>query len=182
VSRGKISIDGTLSAAAVFCKRIKRSIKNLSETSVFAVWFAALALAGALVWGLTAGARGDATINTVNRYLDGIGESRKIASAVSTWHIPGRVTQLGTWYTMTSAENAVIFPLVMEGIFSPCLAIINSDGKLGTLIPLTANGDSILPRLNPGHLQIWTERIERNAEILEQAQQVQSEKNRWRTP
>lgn len=174
--------NGALPATAAFFKRVKRFVQNLSETSVFTVWFTALALAGVLLWGLTAGARGGVTIKTVNRYLDGIGERRRIESAVPTWHIPGRVTQLGTWYTMTSAERAVIFPLVMEGIFSPCLAIINSDGKLGTLIPLTANGDSILPRVNPGYLQIWTDRIERNAAILEQVQQAQNERNRRRMP
>jgi hypothetical protein len=154
-------------------------MQNLSETPVFTVWVAALALAGSLLWGLTVGARGDITIKTVNRYLGSIGENRRIESALSTWRIPGRVTQLGTWYTMTSAEKAVIFPLIMEGIFSPCLAIINSDGKLGTLIPLTANGDSILPRLNPGYLQIWTDRIERNAAVLEQ---IQNETTIRRTP
>jgi hypothetical protein len=154
-------------------------MQNLSETSVFTAWVAALALAGSLLWALTAGARGDITIKTVNRYLDGIGENRRIESALSTWHIPGRVNQLGTWYTMTSSERAVIFPLIMEGIFSPCLAIINSDGKLGTLIPLTANGDSILPRLNPGYLQIWADRIEQNAAVLEQ---VQNETSVRRTP
>jgi hypothetical protein len=89
---------------------------------------------------------------------------------------------MGTWYTMTSKENAVIFPLVTEGIFSPCLAIINRDGKLSTLIPLTINGDGTLPRINPGYLQIWTDRIERNAAILEQAMQVQNEKNIRRMP
>ncbi|MDR0383421.1 MAG: hypothetical protein LBH50_05485 [Spirochaetaceae bacterium] len=153
-----------------FFDRIKRFAGNLSETSVFAAWFIAITLTGALFWGCSAGLRDSITIRTVNRFLTGIGESRRIESAVSTWNVPGRVTQIGTWYTMTSAELAVIFPLVTDGIFSPYLAIIDSDGRLGTLVPLTANGDKILPRTNPGYLQIWIDRIEKNAAILEQSQ------------
>jgi hypothetical protein len=160
---------------AISFRKIKLFIKNLNEMSIFAIWFVVMVFAGVLTWGLTAGTRGNVTIETVNRYLDSIGESRQIASAVPTWHIPGRVTQIGTWYNMTSTEKAVIFPLIREGIFSPCLAVINSDGKIGTLIPLTANGDSVLPRLNPGYLQIFTDRIESSAAILEQ---VENERNR----
>jgi hypothetical protein len=150
---------------ADFFKKTKFFIKNLSETSVFAIWMAVFTLASALLWGLTAGLRNDITANMANKILADSGEERRIAQAVPAWHIPGNITQFGIWFTMTSQENAVIFPYIAEGIFSPCLAIIGNDGKL-KLIPLTVNADRVISRGNPGHLRVLTERIEKNAGIL----------------
>ncbi|MDR2795108.1 MAG: hypothetical protein LBB47_00175 [Spirochaetaceae bacterium] len=156
---------------------VKNFIKNLSETSIFAIWVAMLMLAGVLVWGLTTGLRNDIMAKTVNKILDESGEERKVVAAISTWHIPGSVTQFGTWYTMTSRENAVLFSIIIEGIFSPYLAIINDDGGLSALIPLTVNADRAVSRMNPGYLNIWIDRIEKNAAIL---RQVLNEKDRRR--
>ncbi|MDR2803209.1 MAG: hypothetical protein LBB22_02835 [Treponema sp.] len=160
---------------ALSVKKIKKFFINLSETSILSIWVAILLISAALIWGLTANLRSDITIKIVNQYLIGIGESRRIESAVSTWHIPGNISQLGMWYTMTSKENAIIFPLIMEGIFSPCLAIIDNDGRLSTLVPLTVNADRIMSRVNPGYLRICMDRIEKNAAVL---RQIQQERNR----
>jgi hypothetical protein len=151
---------------ADFLKSIKHFVKNLNKTSVFAIWMAVITLAGALIWGFTAGLRNNITANMVNKILADLGEKRRIEQAVSTWHIPGNIAQFGTWFTMTSNENAVIFPFIVEGIFSPCLAIIDNDGKLGKLLPLTVNADRVISRSNPGYLLILTERIEKNAGVL----------------
>jgi hypothetical protein len=159
----------------LYVKKIKKGVANLSETSIFSIWAAILLISAALIWGLTVNFRNDITIRVVNQYLAGIGESRRIESAVSAWHIPGNVSQLGTWYTMTNKENAIIFPLIMEGIFSPCLAIIDNEGRLGTLVPLTLNADRIMSRVNPGYLRIYMGRIEKNAAVLKQ---IQQERNR----
>jgi hypothetical protein len=156
--------------AAAFFRRLKRFTSNLSETSVFIIWISLIIFFGVLIWGLTTGMRNDLTIKTVNKFLAGIGESRRIETAVSTWRVPGNITQLGTWYTMSSMETAVIFPLIIEGIFSPCLAIVNNEGKLSTLVPLTVNADRIMPRINPGYLHIWMDRIEKNAAVLNRVQ------------
>jgi hypothetical protein len=150
---------------AELLKNTERFIKNLNETSVFAIWMAVFTLASALLWGFTAGLRNDITANMVNKILADSGEERRIAQAVPAWHIPGNITQFGTWFTMTSQENAVIFSYIAEGIFSPCLAIIGKDGKL-KFIPLTVNADRVVSRGNPGYLRALTERIEKNAEIL----------------
>jgi hypothetical protein len=151
--------------------------KRFNEPSIFAIWMAALVLAGALLWGLTGSLRNNIMANTINKVLDETGEERRVVAAISTWHIPGNVTQLGTWYTMTSQENAVLFSFIVDGIFSPCLAIISNDGKLASLIPLTLNADRAVLRMNPGYLRIWIDRIEKNAAIL---RQVLDEKDRRR--
>jgi hypothetical protein len=142
----------------------------LSEISVFLIWTAVIVLTAAMMWGFSTGLRDELTIRTVNKFLDSIGESNRIEQVISPWYIPGSVTQLGTWYTMTSKENAVISPLIMNGIFSPCLAIIDGEGRLSTLVPLTVNGDRGLARINPGYLRIWMDRIEKNAVILKRIQ------------
>jgi hypothetical protein len=152
-------------------------IRNLSETSIFAIWMVMFVLTGVLLWGLTGNLRNDITARTINKILDEEGEERKIVAAISTWHIPGNVTQFGTWYTMTSQENAVLFSFIVDGIFSPCLAIIDNDGSLSALIPLTVNADRAVSRMNPGYLRIWIDRIEKNAGIL---RQVLNEKDRRR--
>ena len=143
-------------------------IKSLSETSIFTIWMVMLMLTSVLLWGFTTGLRNDITAKTINKILDETGEKRMVLGAVSTWHIPGNVSQFGTWYTMTSNENAVLFSLIVDGIFSPCFAIINNDGKLGALIPLTVNADRVISRMNPGLLRVWVDRIEKNAAILKQ--------------
>jgi hypothetical protein len=153
-----------------FLKKVKHFFTGLSEISVFAIWTAVIVLAAALMWGFSTGLRDELTIRTVNKFLDSIGENRNIEQVISPWHIPGSVTQLGTWYTMTSRETAVISPLIMEGIFSPYLAIIDDEGRLSTLVPLTVNGDRGLARINPGYLRIWIDRIEKNAVILKRIQ------------
>jgi hypothetical protein len=79
---------------------------------------------------------------------------------------------------MTSQENAVLFSFIVDGIFSPCLAIISNDGKLASLVPLTVNADRAVSRMNPGYLRIWIDRIEKNAAIL---RQVLNEKDRRRS-
>ncbi|MDR2659133.1 MAG: hypothetical protein LBC27_03990 [Spirochaetaceae bacterium] len=149
-------------------KKIEHFFTHLSEISIFAIWTSLIIIIASLIWGLSANLRGEITIRTVNKFLAGIGETRNIEQAISTWDIPGRVTQIGTWYRMASEEDAVIFPLITGGIFSPCLAIINDEGRLSTLVPLTVNGDRIMSRMNPGYLRIWIERIEENAAILKQ--------------
>ena len=152
-------------------------IKSLSETSIFAIWIVILMLTGALLWGFTTDMRNDIMAKTINKILDEAGEQRRLETAVSTWHIPGNLTQFGTWYMMTSHENAVLFSIITEGIFLPCLAIINNDGNLGALIPLTVNADRVISRMDPGHLRIWVDRIEKNAAIL---RQVLNERDRRR--
>jgi hypothetical protein len=147
---------------------ITNFIKGLSETSIFTIWMVMLMLTSVLLWGLTTNLRNDIMAKTINKILNETGEKRMVLGAISTWHIPGNVTQFGTWYTMTSQEHAVLFSLIVEGIFSPCLAIINNDGNLGTLIPLTANANKVISGMNPGHLRIWVDRIEKNAAILKQ--------------
>jgi hypothetical protein len=152
--------------SSVFLKRVSCFIKSLNENSVFAIWMAVIVLVCALLWGLTAGLRSNITINVVNKILSGEGEERQIEHAISMWHIPGNIAQLGMWFTMTSHENAVIFPFIIDGIFSPCLAIIDNDGKIGKLIPLTVNADRVISRTSPGYLRILVDRIEENAGIL----------------
>ncbi|MDR2342974.1 MAG: hypothetical protein LBD86_00400 [Spirochaetaceae bacterium] len=148
---------------------VKNFIRRLNETSIFAIWMVMLMLTGILLWGFTIDLRNDIMVKTVNKILDDAGEKRKVVAAISTWHIPGSVTQFGTWYTMTGQENAVIFSIIAEGIFSPCLAIINGDGRLDSLIPLTVNADRLISRINPGYLRVWIDRIEKNAAILKRA-------------
>ncbi|MDR3356104.1 MAG: hypothetical protein LBO04_02840 [Spirochaetaceae bacterium] len=158
-----------LAFGKTFFKRINIFIKSFNETSIFAIWMAGFMLAGAFLWGLTANLRNDITAKTINRILDETEEERRLVAAISTWHIPGNVTQFGTWYVMTSHENAVLFSFIMEGIFVPCLAIVGNGGDLSALIPLTVNADRAVSRMNPGYLRIWIDRIKRNAGILKQA-------------
>jgi hypothetical protein len=172
-----INIEEINANAAAFLKRIKRFTTNLSETSVFIILISLIVFLGVLLWGPTTCLRNNLTIKIVNNFLADIGENRRIESAVSTWNIPGNVAQLGTWYTMTSMETAVVFPLITEGIFSPCLAIIDAEGRLSTFVPLTVNADKAMSRVNPGYLNIWMSRIEKNAAVLKNTQE---ERNRWR--
>jgi hypothetical protein len=147
-------------------QKINYFFANMGERGIFALWIAAIILSGTLLWGLTSNLREAITIQAVNRQLAEIGEERRVVSAIDSFALSGRATQTGIWCRLNSNEKAVIFPLIANGIFSPCLGIINSEGNLANIIPLSANAKTAIERINPGFWQLWMRRIETSSALL----------------
>jgi hypothetical protein len=148
-------------------QKIRHFFAHMGEGGIFALWVVAIVLSGSLIWGLTNQVRANVTIQAVNRHLAEIGEERRVVSAIDSFALSGRATQAGMWCRLSSNEKAVIFPLITNGIFSPCLGIINSEGNLANIIPLSANAKTAVERINrSGILQSWIRRIETSSALL----------------
>jgi hypothetical protein len=57
-------------------------------------------------------------------------------------------------------SRAVVFTLIAEGCFFPCVAEINPAGRVEEIIPLGREGEKTFRALSPGSVQIYIQRIE----------------------
>jgi hypothetical protein len=152
----------------LFFQKIKNFFTNLGEKAIFSIWITGVILAGALIWGLTGNLRNSTTADMIDTFFVETGERRRIGEAISPWGLPGKVTQLGTWFTLSDKEIALYFPIYKDGIFSPFLAIINDEGQLGAFIPLSKNGEVMLDRLSADYLLLCVEKIKSGALVLKE--------------
>ncbi|GHU39693.1 hypothetical protein FACS1894190_05420 [Spirochaetia bacterium] len=148
-------------------QKIKHFFSNLGDNGILTIWIAAILITGTLLWTLTAGSRANVMIKTVNKYLTIIGEERLIESPISNFAQSGWATQAGSWWWMTSREKAVIFPLIIDGAFAPCLGIINREGNLASITPLSKNAERGVDYMQTGYIQVWIDRIEKSAKFIQ---------------
>jgi hypothetical protein len=145
---------------------------------VFAGWTAGLILTGALLWGFTNSVRNKALLNSVNRLLDTLGKENRLVSPLYSWDMPGRAVQAGTWFTTTNSEEwAAVFTMAADGVFTPFVVFVSSEGKAGPLIPLSLHAKAIFQRLSPGQLQIYIQRIEASHSMLRRVQMEKEDRN-----
>jgi hypothetical protein len=88
--------------------------------------------------------------------------------------MPGRASQAGTWYTTNAGNSgsetwAVVFPLMIDGIFSPVLGVISAEGTAEALIPLSNHAAAVFKRLPRSYLQVYIRRIEAGYAVLRNA-------------
>ena len=158
-------------------------VPKLRDAAILTGWIAGIILIASLCWFLTQSVRSRFLVIAVNRVLEQSGDSRRLDSPVSP--VPPR-SGLGLWFTMGKADNqtlpgrrsstgginddatgantagtrAYIFVLIAEGTFFPCVAVVNSEGKVEEFIPLTRAGERMIKRFSPGILKIYIRRIE----------------------
>jgi hypothetical protein len=154
-------------------ENIPPSVKRIG---VSAGWVAGLILISALLWGFTQPVRNRALLNSVNRILDRTAEERRLAAPIPLWGMPGRASQAGSWFiTDTSGDWAVVFTVVSGGVFTPALAFISRDGIAGSIIPLSAHGETAFQRLPKAYLRIYVRRIETSYALLRRAWEEKNE-------
>jgi hypothetical protein len=154
-------------------KNIPQPIKRMG---IFAGWTAGLMLVSVLLWGFTQPVRNRALLNSVNRVLAAAGEETRLEAPVSSWGMPGRAAQAGTWFTtVNSGEWAVVFTVVSNGVFTPFLARISQDGKAGPLVPLSVHAETVFQRLPQGQLRIYVRRVETSYAVLRRAWEDKNE-------
>ncbi|GMO31770.1 MAG: hypothetical protein Ta2F_07440 [Termitinemataceae bacterium] len=149
-----------------FLEKIKNFFLTMGDGGILAMLCAGIILTGVLLWALTGQPRNNAVIDAVNKCLTERGEVRRVSSLVSTFGLSGKATQMGTWCTLSSGELSVIFPLISGGVFSPCMGIVNNDGTLANIIPLSRNAEIVIQRMQTDMLQIHIKRIEKSAVII----------------
>lgn len=147
---------------------VKRSFPVKDRAILFA-WIAGIIIIAAVSWILTQPLRNRFLIDAVNQELEQSGDSRRLAElppAENTGYFG-----MGAWFAVRasgqSAGNAAlagtkafVFSFLGEGTFFPCAAVVNGDGSLQEFIPLSRHGKTVLERISPGILKIYTRRIE----------------------
>jgi len=136
-------------------------------------WIASILIIAGLCWTLTQSVRNRFLARAVNRVLEQYGDSRRVAelsSSVGT----GGTSLIGSWHNITEARKVGVFPdenfpvgssafifsFIAEGTIFPCVAVVDSMGKVQEFIPLNTHGKKILDRISPGILKLYIRRIE----------------------
>jgi hypothetical protein len=138
-------------------------IPRLKDGAICIGWIGGLVLAGGLCWFLSQPLRSNRLMRAVNRVFIQTGDSRRLTEAIPPSELKPEALRMGTWYVMSfsgEGNRAVVFNFIGEGNFFPCVAEINSEGRVEEIIPLSSHGERIFRRLSPGSVQIYKRRIE----------------------
>ncbi|MDR0377317.1 MAG: hypothetical protein LBH70_05935 [Spirochaetaceae bacterium] len=144
----------------------------VKRIGIFAGWTVGLMVVSAVLWGFMQPVRNTMLLNSVNRVLAERGEEIRLETPLSSWGMPGRAVQSGTWFTTAdSPEWAVVFTVAFDGVFTPFLTVVSQDGKAGSLIPLSLHGEAVFQRIPQGQLRIYIRRIEASHAVLRRARE-----------
>jgi hypothetical protein len=138
-------------------------MRDLKSTALCAAWIGGLLLAGWLLWFFTESPRNRVLTYRINGILAERGETFFLSG------IPiknRRRLPLGTEFTLASGNEEptegsfLVFPLVSDGIFLSCGALINPQGRVERLIPLGIHAGQSFERVPAGILNAYIRRIE----------------------
>ena len=138
----------------------KQLLDRLKDSSILLAWIAALFLIACLCWVLTKPLRADILRRSVNNAFTQTGTSRQLGEVLAPGTLSPSIERLGYWYSIDNDRRVLVFSLIAEGIFLPCAAIVNSNGRVEELIPLSSSGGKIFNRISPGLKQLYIRRIE----------------------
>jgi hypothetical protein len=144
---------------------IKERLQNLpppvKEWGVFAAWIGALLLVGTLAWALTGPVRSRVLIRQANRSLVRQDSIIRLDAPLSTLTVPGRISQIGFWFTLLDSEKHGVVFSIMSGSFNAVvLGIVDVSGRVEELIPLSANARSQFSAIPVGTMNLYLRRIE----------------------
>ncbi len=122
-------------------------------------WITGLLIAASLAWYLSFPYRADVLMRSVNKALEAAGDTRRVSSPLPRG--AARPTPMGFWYRLYESDSLFFVIVIMnEGIFVPCGAEINKDGKAVDIVPLGSHARQIIGRIPQGVIQVYTRRIE----------------------
>lgn len=157
-------------------KNFKNIPPFVERWGLFAGWMAGLIIISVLLWGFTQPVRNTRLLNSVNRILKSLNEETRLETPLSSWGMPGRAAQTGTWFTTASSGDwAVVFTIPSGGVFCPVLACISRDGTVASFIPLSVHAEAVFQRLPPGQLRIYVRRIETSYAVLSRVREDKHE-------
>jgi hypothetical protein len=136
------------------------SIPRLKDTAILFGWIGALLLIGCLCWYFTKPLRIELLRNSVNRVLVRAGDTRRLDAPLAPAAIKPSQGRIGTWFATRDGYTVLVFSLIADGVFLPCAAVVDTQGKLEEIIPLSEGGAKLLDRISPGIMKLYTRRIE----------------------
>ncbi|MDR1956393.1 MAG: hypothetical protein LBQ30_06015 [Treponema sp.] len=135
----------------------------LKHTGLYIGWIAGILLIGGLLWFFTQSLRTTLLLQTVNRVLATAQDSRRLERFIPQSGRWGRIPW-GSWYTLKdSADQALVFSVMSEGMFLPCMAVVSTaTGKVidHKLVPLTSHAEQTLKHIPRGVINAYIGRIE----------------------
>ena len=124
-----------------------------------AAWIGAALLVGGLLWFFTQSYRTRLLIDAVNKSLAANGGGR-IEGQAGFSTSPASVMG-GTWFTVSnSSDRAFVFALMHNGSSAACTALVDSNGKVKTIIPLSGNARQLTDELPLPVYDFYVNRIE----------------------
>ncbi|MCL2472099.1 MAG: hypothetical protein FWF26_00325 [Treponema sp.] len=156
-------------------KKNARIPPQLKDAAIFLGWIIGLILIAALIWVFTQPVRNQILLGSVNRVLEESGNSLRLGEPLppdfrsSANSGTSASLVFSTWFTVAGnseqgnslpGAKAIVFTLVADGSFFPCLAIVTQEGTVREFIPLSSYGGRIMKTLSSGILKIYTRRIE----------------------
>ena len=123
-------------------------------------WIGAVLLVGGFFWLFTQSYRTRILMEEVNKTLVRNGNISVEAEAP----LGGPVPHIGSfWFGVSgSADRAHVFTVMQDGIAAACVALVDSSGKVRTIIPLSGNVRHI--NENQPLYRFYADRIEREVQ------------------
>ncbi|MCL1928124.1 MAG: hypothetical protein FWG07_04965 [Treponema sp.] len=70
----------------------------------------------------------------------------------------------GSWFALNnSSDRAFVFSIMQNGIAAACVALVDNEDKVRSIIPLSENARQIIDELRLPVYRFYVDRIERNA-------------------
>jgi hypothetical protein len=138
-------------------------MRDLKNTALCAAWIGGLLLTGWLLWFFTESPRNLVLSYRINGILAERGETF-ILSGIPVKN--RRRLPLGTEFTLAAGNedpaggSFLVFPLISDGIFLNCGALIDPQGRVERLIPLGIHAEQAFERVPAGILNAYIRRIE----------------------
>ncbi|MCL2833653.1 MAG: DUF3821 domain-containing protein [Treponema sp.] len=136
------------------------AMPKLKDTAIFFGWIAGLLVIGGLCFFLTGSLRSDLLQSSINRAWAQSGVAYRLQAPADPGSVSPALSRLGSWYTIDEENRALVFTLVSDGIFLPCAAIVDSQGKTVKMLPLSSSGDKIFDRVPDKVKLLYQRRIE----------------------
>ncbi|MDR0472082.1 MAG: hypothetical protein LBH43_00160 [Treponema sp.] len=145
-------------------KKINFMSPSLKDGVVFLAWTGGILLIAGLCWFLTGSIRNEFLLRSVNRVIFSGQEDQRfwLEKPLPSREIPHNASRMGSWFSVSgnTGSRALIFTLFAQGNFLPCMALVNSNGKVEKILPLSVHAETMLNRLPGGAVGIYIRRIE----------------------
>ena len=131
----------------------------IRDRAVLFGWTAGLLIIISVIWILCQNLQAGYLLRTVNNVLINNNDSRRLSQYMQVKG--GKAGLMGYWYSInSSADLMFIFTVFQDGILSPFGAIVQPDGSVKEIIPLSAHAVQVFDNLSGSTMQMYIKRIE----------------------
>ena len=132
-------------------------------------WIGSALLIGFLLWFFTLSFRTKLLTQKVNKALaqSGVTGGGRIEKVPGILGGPSSVLG-GSWFMLgNSLDRAFVFTMIQNGIAAACVALVDSENKVRSIIPLSENARQITDELRLPLYRFYVDRIERIARSMD---------------